>query len=97
VQAKSKEERTPVENRLVETIDKYMQMFLPGPGPIYEFIESNIVEGSWRYIGKGVKLGEGEKIVCWYKPKGSQSFRVVYGDLSVKDLAANDLPLQVKP
>lgn len=97
VQAKSKEERTPVENRLVETIDKYMQMSFPGPGPTYEFIETNIVEGSWMYIGKGVKLGEGERIVCWYKLKGSQSFRVVYGDLSVKNVEAHDLPLQAEP
>ncbi len=97
VQAKSKEERTPVENRLVETIDKYMQMSLGGPGPTYEFMEANIVEGSWMYIGKGVKLGDGERIVCWYRPKGSQKFNVVYGDLSVKSMAADDLPLQVEP
>ena len=97
VQAKSKEERTLVENRLVETIDKYMQMSLGGPGPTYEFMQANIVEGSWRYIGKGVKLGDGERIVCWYRPKDSQGFRVVYGDLSVKSMAADDLPLQVEP
>lgn len=97
VQAKSKEERTPVENRLVETIDKYMQMSLGGPGPTYEFMQANIVEGSWRYIGKGVKLGDKERIVCWYRPKDSQSFHVVYGDLSVKSMAADDLPLQVEP
>ncbi|MEZ6078695.1 MAG: hypothetical protein R3C56_24375 [Pirellulaceae bacterium] len=97
VQAKSKEERTLVENRLVETIDKYMQMSLGGPGPTYEFMQANIVEGSWRYIGKGVKLGDGERIVCLHRPKDSQGFRVVYGDLSVKSMAADDLPLQVEP
>jgi hypothetical protein len=30
--------------------------------------------------------------VCWYKPVGSQTYRVVYGDLSVRDVAPEDLP-----
>ncbi len=46
----------------------------------------------WRYIGKGVKLGEADKAVFWYQPKGSQTYRVIYGDLSVKDVLPQDLP-----
>jgi hypothetical protein len=34
--------------------------------------------------------------VCWYKLKGAKTYRVVYGDLSVKDVAAEDLPLPVE-
>lgn len=44
-------------------------------------------EGSWRYSGKGVKLGDADKTVFSYQPKGSQTRRVIYGDLNVKEVA----------
>jgi hypothetical protein len=46
----------------------------------------------WHYAGSGVKLGDAGKAVFWYQPKGSASYRVIYGDLSVKDVAPADLP-----
>jgi len=49
-------------------------------------------EGKWHYAGKGVKLGEADKAIFWYQPKDSESYRVIYGDLSVKDVAPSDLP-----
>ncbi|MBN2180264.1 MAG: hypothetical protein JW715_00005, partial [Sedimentisphaerales bacterium] len=49
-------------------------------------------ENDWHYVGNGVKLGDGESPVCWYRPDGSQTYRVIYGDLSVKDVAPEDLP-----
>ena len=63
-------------------------------------ITHDFVEDSFRYLGKGVKLGEKDRIVCWYKlkdAKDANTYRVVYGDLSVKDVAAKDLPLPVGP
>ncbi len=44
------------------------------------------------YAGSGVKVGEADKAVFWYLPDGSDTYRVIYGDLSVKDVAAGDLP-----
>lgn len=49
-------------------------------------------EGKWHYAGKGVKLGQADKAIFWYQPKGSATYRVIYGDLSVKDVAPEDLP-----
>jgi len=46
----------------------------------------------WSYIGQGVKLGDASKPVFWYQPDGSDTYRVIYGDLSVKDVAAENLP-----
>jgi outer membrane lipoprotein-sorting protein len=37
------------------------------------------------YAGKGVKLGEPERPIFWYKPEGSKKYRVIYADLTVKD------------
>ncbi len=45
-----------------------------------------------QYAGSGVKVGEADKAVFWYLPDGSDTYRVIYGDLSVKDVAAGDLP-----
>ncbi|MBA7688505.1 hypothetical protein ES703_96988 [subsurface metagenome] len=44
------------------------------------------------YAGKGVKLGDADKAIFWYRPEGSETYRVIYGDLSVKDVAQENLP-----
>jgi outer membrane lipoprotein-sorting protein len=49
-------------------------------------------QGKWHYAGNGVKLGDAETAIFWYQPEGSETWRVIYGDLSVKDVAAGDLP-----
>lgn len=49
-------------------------------------------QGQWHYAGQGVKLGDGSKPIFWYQPKDSQTWRVIYGDLSVKDVAPENLP-----
>jgi hypothetical protein len=46
----------------------------------------------WHYAGNGVRFGEADKAVFWYQPKGSKTYRVIYGDLSVKDVLPQDLP-----
>jgi len=49
-------------------------------------------QGQWYYAGKGVKLGDSDTPIFWYQPKGSETWRVIYGDLTVEDVAAEDLP-----
>ena len=49
-------------------------------------------EGQWHYAGSGVQLGDATKAIFWYKPKDSQTWRVIYGNLSVKDVNEEDLP-----
>ena len=44
------------------------------------------------YAGSGVKVGEADKAVFWYLPDGSDTYRVIYGDLSVKDVVPENLP-----
>jgi outer membrane lipoprotein-sorting protein len=92
------EKFTDVQKRYFELWHKYV-----GNGqspPIWNFTDANVVRGTFRYIGKGVKLGDKDRIVCWYKLKDAKdpsTYRVVYGDLSVKDVAPEDLPLPVEP
>jgi len=49
-------------------------------------------QGQSHYAGQGVKLGDASKAVFWYKPQGSETYRVIYGDLSVKDVSPENLP-----
>jgi outer membrane lipoprotein-sorting protein len=44
------------------------------------------------YVGDGVRLGEAEKVILWYRPEGASLYRVVFGDLIVRDVAPEDLP-----
>ena len=45
-----------------------------------------------KYVGAGVALGEGDRAVYWYRPKSSPTYRVIYGDLSIRDVPADQLP-----
>jgi outer membrane lipoprotein-sorting protein len=49
-------------------------------------------DSNWRYDGEDVKYGQADKAIFWYRPEGSETYRVIYGDLSVKDVAAENLP-----
>jgi hypothetical protein len=46
----------------------------------------------WHYAGAGVVLGDAARPVFWYRPQGSQTYRVIYADLSVKDVPEESLP-----
>ena len=49
-------------------------------------------EADYHYAGKGVSLGAAEKPIFWYRPKDAKQGRVIYGDLSVKDVPLDQLP-----
>lgn len=53
-------------------------------------------QGKWYYDGDGVELGDADTPIFWYQPQGSQTYRVIYGDLSVGDVAEENLPAPVE-
>jgi len=46
----------------------------------------------WQYVGEDVQLGDAKKPVCWWKTPESKTYRVIYGDLSIRDVEPGDLP-----
>jgi hypothetical protein len=52
------------------------------------FLQSLDYRADWGYTGKGVQLGDAQRTIFWYEPKGAQTRRVIYGDLSVKETPA---------
>ncbi len=101
---KQTEELTAAERKLLDTDERYSGRFgTMTNAPILVFFAwdpDSIVKNSFRYLGKGVKLGDKDRIVCWYKlkdAKDQKTYRAVYGDLSVKDVLPEELPLPVEP
>ena len=60
--------------------------------PGFVFVLTLKDENDWHYVGKDVKLGDGEAPICWYKPTGSQMYHVIYGDLTIESVRLEDLP-----
>lgn len=56
------------------------------------FLQTLEIDGKYTYAGKGVKLGDADKAIFWYRPKGAEKYRVIYGDLSVKEVSKENLP-----
>ncbi len=61
-------------------------------GQGYVFVRFFKGQGQWHYAGQGVKFGDGSKPIFWYQPQDSETWRVIYGDLRVEDVAAENLP-----
>jgi hypothetical protein len=51
-----------------------------------------VVSGPWRYAGQNVPFGDATTPIFWYQPEGSATYRVIYADLSILDVAPEDLP-----
>jgi hypothetical protein len=56
------------------------------------FVGTMQPENDYHYVGSGVTLGSADKAIAWYKPHGATLYRVIYGDLSVRDVPPEQLP-----
>jgi hypothetical protein len=93
-QAKPPADRTEAERQLIELRERHARAGVRLPYAI--FLAENTTRGSFRYLGKGVKLGSVDRIVCWYRLKSSGKYRAVFGDLDVRDVQPEELPLSVE-
>jgi len=94
VATKDKADRTEIEQTL---FDLQYQHLLNRNSPVMaSFANEYTAGGRFRYLGAGVKLGSADRIVLFYKLKSTGTYRAVYGDLTVKDVKPEDLPLPVE-
>ena len=47
-------------------------------------------ENDSHYVGGGVKLGTPDRPIFWYRPTGAEKYRVIYSDLSVKEISGDE-------
>jgi outer membrane lipoprotein-sorting protein len=56
------------------------------------FVSKLPADSNWRYAGNGVKINTPDTPIFWYKPAGSEKYRVIYADLTVQELTEDQLP-----
>jgi outer membrane lipoprotein-sorting protein len=56
------------------------------------FVARQPADSNWRYMGENVKFGTPDKPIFWYRPAGSENYRVIYADLTVHEMAEDQLP-----
>ncbi|AMV37616.1 hypothetical protein [Planctomyces sp. SH-PL62] len=85
-------DRTAAEAELIRLHDKFLsrEVFR---SPVLQFVEDHAEPGSFQYVGAGAKLGEADRLVCWYTARGATKPRAVFGDLSIRDVSPADLPI----
>jgi outer membrane lipoprotein-sorting protein len=49
-------------------------------------------DNDMHYAGKDVKVGTPNRPIFWYKPTKDANYQVLYADLTVKEVAAKDVP-----
>lgn len=57
-----------------------------------KFVMTLPPEADWHYTGAQATFGDATKPIFWYRPPGSTTYRVIYADLSIRDVAPANLP-----
>ena len=60
-------------------------------------IATQSLKEKFGYTPDGVKLGDADKILFWYRPDGGKSYRAIFGDLHAADVRVDKLPANPKP
>ena len=89
---KKESDRSAAENAAISLKFKFAQKDIY-TAPVLVFQEQHTKPDTFCYVGAGVKLGEADRMVCWYQPRNQSKFRVIHGDMSIKELSASELPL----
>lgn len=56
------------------------------------FIQLLAQQEKLQYAGKGVAFGDANTAVLWYRQGDAKTYRVIYGDLHVEEVALDNLP-----
>jgi len=56
-----------------------------------QFYTSLQPENDPHYVGAGVKLGTLGRPILWYKPTGAEKYRVIYADLTAKEITPEEV------
>ena len=78
-------------------IQATMNLIIPiGRG--FQFLAELKPENNQHYAGKGIKLDTPDVPIFWYKPIDSETYQVVFADLSVKEMEKKELlPMESHP
>jgi hypothetical protein len=54
------------------------------------------LKSNYGYKAEDVKLGDADKVLFWYRKKGAEKYRAIFGDLHADDVTADRLPEKPK-
>lgn len=86
--------RTPAEKEMIRLHDQFLMREVYQP-PVRRFVEDQTEPGSFQYVGAGAKVGQADRLVCWFTARETGKLRALYADLSIRDVARSDLPLDL--
>jgi hypothetical protein len=58
----------------------------------FVFAQTLPKDSDWHYAGAGVKLNTPDTPIFWYRPQGAEKYRVIYADLSVREVPPEEVP-----
>jgi outer membrane lipoprotein-sorting protein len=61
------------------------------------WMATHALKDGFGYNADGVKLGDADKMIFWYRPEGAAQYRAVYGDLHAGDVTADKIPAKKTP
>jgi len=53
---------------------------------------SQLASKDYAYTPAEARFGDRDKIVFWYKPRGTDTYRAIFGDLRVEEVTREQLP-----
>jgi outer membrane lipoprotein-sorting protein len=91
-QAKMKQQgKEPSEQEMMEKMMEMQQTIMKmSRGGM--FVQQLPADSGFHYAGKDVKFGDADTPIFWYRPEGSETYRVIYGDLTIKDVGPENVP-----
>jgi len=87
--------KAQLETKSPSPAEQEMKALNEKSGRAFQYLQA--LELQWgardlRYVGGRTKLRDSHSPVLWWQPKGADTYRVVYADLNVRDVAPEDLP-----
>ena len=88
---KEEAERTEIERRILQIVTAAQRRTIFS---ITEnFIETQTEPETFRYIGKGVRLGDADRLIAWYRVKNGTNYRAIYANCTAHNIDPTTLPL----
>ncbi len=70
-------DQTPAEQELIKLHDAFLMREVY-KSPVLQFVEDHTEPGSFQYVGAGAKVGQADRIVCWFTTKGATKRRALF-------------------
>ena len=79
------------------TLSAELTKIAPNIGATFGLLAQYQKGKTYDYLPENAKWGDADKIILWYQPEDSKTYKAIYGDLHVADVTADKLPSPPTP